>query len=65
MFLFQGMDSGYAGGEDELYNVYDQPFRGGRDMAQNLYRPSKSADKDMYGDDLDTLMQSNRYEDIY
>lgn len=64
-YFFQGMDSGYAGGEDELYNVYDQPFRGGRDMAQNLYRPSKNADKDMYGDDLDTLMQNNRYEETY
>uniref|UniRef100_A0A6Q2XPS1 SNW domain-containing protein 1 n=1 Tax=Esox lucius TaxID=8010 RepID=A0A6Q2XPS1_ESOLU len=57
----KGMDSGFAGGEDEMYNVYDQPFRGGRDMAQNIYRPSKSTDKDMYGDDLDTLMQSNRF----
>ncbi len=57
------MDSGFAGGEDEVYNVYDQPFRGGRDMAQNIYRPSKNADKDMYGDNLDTLMQNNRYVD--
>uniref|UniRef100_A0AAR2KT75 SNW domain-containing protein 1 n=1 Tax=Pygocentrus nattereri TaxID=42514 RepID=A0AAR2KT75_PYGNA len=52
----RGMDSGFAGGEDEIYNVYDQPFKSGRDMAQNMYRPSKNADKDMYGDDLDTLM---------
>ncbi|KAG2457641.1 SNW1 protein, partial [Polypterus senegalus] len=57
----KGMDSGFAGGEDETYNVYDQPWRGGRDMAQNIYRPSKSTDKDMYGDDLDTLMQNNRF----
>uniref|UniRef100_A0A8C1P7F8 SNW domain-containing protein 1 n=1 Tax=Cyprinus carpio TaxID=7962 RepID=A0A8C1P7F8_CYPCA len=54
----KGMDSGFAGGEDEMYNVYDQPFRGGRDMAQNIYRPTKSADKDMYGDDLDTLIKA-------
>uniref|UniRef100_A0A8K9Y0A0 SNW domain-containing protein 1 n=1 Tax=Oncorhynchus mykiss TaxID=8022 RepID=A0A8K9Y0A0_ONCMY len=53
--------SGFAGGEDEMYNVYDQPFRTGRDMAQNIYRPTKSSDKDMYGDDLDKLMQSNRF----
>lgn len=57
------MDSGFAGGTDEIYNVYDQPFRSGRDMAQNIYRPGKNADKDVYGDDLDTLMQSNRYGD--
>uniref|UniRef100_A0AAR2IYE9 SNW domain-containing protein 1 n=1 Tax=Pygocentrus nattereri TaxID=42514 RepID=A0AAR2IYE9_PYGNA len=57
----RGMDSGFAGGEDEIYNVYDQPFKSGRDMAQNMYRPSKNADKDMYGDDLDTLMQSSRF----
>ncbi|KAG1960371.1 chromatin protein family [Pimephales promelas] len=57
----KGLDSGFAGGEDEMYNVYDQPFRSGRDMAQNIYRPGKNADKDVYGDDLDTLMQSNRF----
>lgn len=59
--LFQGMDSGFAGGEDETYNVYDQPFRGGRDMASNIYRPSKNIDKDAYTDDFDTLMHNNRY----
>lgn len=63
--VFQGMDSGFAGGEDEMYNVYDQPFRSGRDMAQNIYRPGKNADKDVYGDDLDTLMQSSRYGDTW
>ncbi|MGH0131505.1 UNVERIFIED_CONTAM: hypothetical protein FKN15_060134 [Acipenser sinensis] len=57
----KGMDSGFAGGEDEVYNVYDQPWKSGRDMAQNIYRPSKNADKDMYGDNLDTLMQNNRF----
>lgn len=55
------MDSGFAGGEDETYNVYDQPFRSGRDMASNIYRPTKSIDKDAYSDDFDTLMQNNRY----
>uniref|UniRef100_H3BYL0 SNW domain-containing protein 1 n=1 Tax=Tetraodon nigroviridis TaxID=99883 RepID=H3BYL0_TETNG len=57
----KGMDSGFAGGEDESYNVYDQPFRGGRDMASNIYRPSKNIDKDAYADDFDTLMQNNRF----
>uniref|UniRef100_A0A8C2X8I7 SNW domain-containing protein 1 n=1 Tax=Cyclopterus lumpus TaxID=8103 RepID=A0A8C2X8I7_CYCLU len=44
----KGMDSGFAGGEDETYNVYDQPFRGSRDMASNIYRPSKNIDKDLH-----------------
>ncbi|XP_077409650.1 SNW domain-containing protein 1 [Vanacampus margaritifer] len=57
----KGMDSGFAGGEDETYNVYDQPFRGSRDMASNIYRPSKAIDKDAYADDFDTLMQNNRF----
>lgn len=55
------MDSGFAGGEDEMYNVYDQPIRPGRDMASNIYRPSKNIDKDTYTDDFDTFMQNNRY----
>lgn len=53
------MDSGFAGGEDETYNVYDQPFRSGRDMAQNIYRPTKNVET--YSDDFDTIMHSNRY----
>lgn len=57
----QGLDSGLNGGEDDVYNVYDQPFRGGRDMASNIYRPSRNIDKDAYTDDFDTLMQNNRY----
>ncbi|KAM4663093.1 SNW domain-containing protein 1 [Discoglossus pictus] len=57
----RGMDSGFAGGEDEVYNVYDQPWRSNKEMAQNIYRPSKNVDKDMYGDDLDTLMKTNRF----
>lgn len=56
----QGMDSGFAGGEDEIYNVYDQPWRSGKDMAQNIYRPSKNVDKDMYGDDLEARIKTNR-----
>ena len=56
----QGMDSGFAGGEDETYNVYDQPFRSGRDMAQNIYRPSKNIDKDAYADDFENLTKNNR-----
>uniref|UniRef100_A0A8C6RQG6 SNW domain-containing protein 1 n=1 Tax=Nannospalax galili TaxID=1026970 RepID=A0A8C6RQG6_NANGA len=42
-----GMDNGFAGGEDEIYNVYDQAWRGGKDMAQSIYRPSKNLDKDV------------------
>ncbi|XP_036592293.1 SNW domain-containing protein 1-like [Trichosurus vulpecula] len=57
----KGMDSGFAGGEDDIYNVYDQPWRSAKDMAQNLYRPSKNLDKDMYGDDLETRIKTNRF----
>ena len=55
------MDSGFAGGEDEAYNVYDQPWRKDKDIGNSIYRPSKSAaDKDVYGDDLDKIMKSGR-----
>ena len=29
-------------------------------MAQQVYRPSKNSDKDIYGDDLDNLMKQKR-----
>uniref|UniRef100_A0A8C5R373 SNW domain-containing protein 1 n=1 Tax=Leptobrachium leishanense TaxID=445787 RepID=A0A8C5R373_9ANUR len=57
----RGMDSGFAGGEDEIYNVYDQPWRSNKEMAQNIYRPSKNTDGDVYGADLETLMKTNRF----
>ena len=56
----QGLDSGFAGGEDETNNVYDKPFRSGRDMAQHIYRPSKNIDKDAYADDFENLTKNNR-----
>ena len=59
-YLPQGMDSGFAGGEDENYTVYDKPWRQDRDIATSIYRPSKNIDKDQYGDDLDKLIRSNR-----
>ena len=57
----KGVDSGFADGEDEIYNVYDQAWRGGKDMAQNIYRPSKNLDKDMYGDDLEARVKTNGF----
>ena len=55
------MDSGFAGGDDEVYNVYDKPWRQDKDLAGNLYRPSKNVEKDVYGDDLDKLIKANRF----
>ncbi|XP_059483745.1 puff-specific protein Bx42 [Neocloeon triangulifer] len=55
----KGMDSGY--GDDEAYNVYDKPWRDNSGLGQHIYRPSKNVDKDIYGDDLDKLMKTNRF----
>ena len=46
--------------EKMKFTVYDQAWRG-RDMAQRIYRPSKNLDKDMYGDDLETRIKTNRF----
>ncbi|ELW64204.1 SNW domain-containing protein 1 [Tupaia chinensis] len=56
----QGMESGLEGGKDEISNVYDQAWRGGKDMAHSIYRPSKNLDKDMYGDDLEARIKTNK-----
>lgn len=55
----KGMDSGY--GDDEAYNVYDKPWREGNSLASHLYRPSKQTDQDMYGGDLDKIVNTNRF----
>ena len=54
------MDSGFAGGEDDMYNVYDKPWRAGQGLAEKIYRPGKNVDKDIYGDDVEKLIKSNR-----
>ncbi|XP_002157642.1 SNW domain-containing protein 1 isoform X1 [Hydra vulgaris] len=53
----EGMDSGF--GEDDSYNVYDQPWRK-TDAVSSIYRPSKNIDKDLYGDDIDSLIKSSK-----
>jgi len=57
----KGMDSGFA--DDETYGVYDKPWRKDGDMAQNIYRPSKNIDSEMYGgkEDLEALRSNKRF----
>eukprot|EP00102_Acyrthosiphon_pisum_P019783 XP_016656993.1 PREDICTED: SNW domain-containing protein 1-like [Acyrthosiphon pisum] len=54
-----GMDTGF--GDDEEYNVYDKPWRGNSNLAQHIYRPSANIDKEVYGDDLETIAKTNRF----
>ena len=54
----KGMDSGF--GDDESYNVYDKAWRDTNTLSQHLYRPTKNVDKDIYGDDLDKIIKTNR-----
>ncbi|XP_069677577.1 puff-specific protein Bx42 isoform X1 [Periplaneta americana] len=55
----KGMDSGY--GDEESYNVYDKPWREGGSLGAHIYRPSRNLDRDVYGDDLDKLIKTNRF----
>lgn len=55
----KGMDSGF--GDDEAYNVYDRPWRTNQSVGQSIYRPSRNVDKDIYGDDLEKLIKTNRF----
>ena len=40
--------------------MYDKPWRQGGSAASQIYRPSKNVDKDVYGDDLDKLISTER-----
>jgi len=51
------MASGF--GEDDAYNVYDQPWR--KDTS-SIYRPSKNLDKELHGDDLENLIKTKRFD---
>ena len=58
--MFQGIDSGY-GLEDDTYNVYDKPWRAGGGASQAIYRPTKTQDKDIYGDDVEKLIKTSKW----
>lgn len=57
----KGLDSGF-GGEDDGYNVYDKAWRREGSTANAIYRPSKNVDRDVYGDDLEKLVQTSRFQ---
>ena len=44
-----------------MYTVYDKPWRAGGGAAEKIYRPSKNTDKDVYGDDVEKLIKTNKY----
>lgn len=55
----KGLDTGY-GNEDDVYNVYDKPWRETESVANTIYRPSKNVDKD-YGDDFEKALSTKRF----
>ncbi len=48
-----------------MYNVYDKPWRAGANLAEKIYRPGKAVDKDVYGDDVEKLIKTNRCSKTY
>ena len=48
--------------EDDIYNVYDKPWRDGGGAVQVIYRPSRNADKHIYDDDVDKLIKTSRFQ---
>ncbi|XP_028409774.1 SNW domain-containing protein 1-like [Dendronephthya gigantea] len=56
----KGISSGF--GEDDSYNVYDKPWRNSGSTANAVYRPSRNNDKDIYGDDIDKLMNTDKFQ---
>ena len=54
----QGLDSG--GIDDETFAVYDKPWRQTDGLGSKIYRPTKNADNDIYGGDLDKVINTNR-----
>ncbi|KAF7245301.1 hypothetical protein EG68_09708 [Paragonimus skrjabini miyazakii] len=56
----RGLDSGFAGGTDDLYNIYDKPWRGDSEIGSHIYRP-RQKDSDAYGSDLEALQKTRRF----
>ena len=41
--------------------MYDKPWRAGGGIGDKIYRPSKTVDRDIYGDDVEKLIKSSKY----
>uniref|UniRef100_A0A914DR83 SKI-interacting protein SKIP SNW domain-containing protein n=1 Tax=Acrobeloides nanus TaxID=290746 RepID=A0A914DR83_9BILA len=54
----KGLDSG--GIDDETYAVYDKAWRPQDAVQKHIYRPTKDT-SDIYGDDLDRIISTNRF----
>ncbi len=54
----RGLDSG--GINDETYTAYDRSWRPTDNVQQHIYRPSKNIDSNVYGEDLDRIINTNR-----
>ncbi|KAL7673705.1 hypothetical protein ACOME3_008556 [Neoechinorhynchus agilis] len=59
MDMSKGLDSGF--GADDVYAVYDKPWREENAVANTLYRPSKNLDAEVYGDDIHKLANARQF----
>ena len=55
----KGIDSGLSL-EDDVYNVYDKPWRETESVANAVYRPSKNLDKE-YGNEFEKALGTKRF----
>ncbi|GMT09499.1 hypothetical protein PFISCL1PPCAC_796 [Pristionchus fissidentatus] len=55
----KGLDSGAM--DEDTYNPYDKAWKTTESIQQHIYRPGKNLDKDVYGDDLDKVLSTNRF----
>lgn len=55
-----GLDTGFAGGEDDLYNIYDKPWRKESDIGSHIYRPRQS-NNEVYGTDLEAIKKQRQF----
>lgn len=43
-----------------MFILVCRPWRQGADAAQGIYRPKKGGDNEIYGDDLDNIIKTNK-----
>lgn len=55
----EGMESGF--GDDEAYNIFDKPLFQGS-SANQLYRPKKGGDEEVYGGDVQNVLKTARFK---
>ena len=55
------MDSGFQGGNDDSYNVYDKPWRKDSGVGNSIYRPRDKQQEQYNDEEVEQMKKARKY----